>query len=64
MQKENPVIKNYILSSEKRILKENALNENTLLPEFVIEILKCRELSEQNKVLFYTFLLKILQTYH
>jgi len=27
MQKENPVIKNYIYSSKKRVLKENSLDK-------------------------------------
>lgn len=30
MQKENPVIKNYILSSKKRILEENPLSETVI----------------------------------
>lgn len=43
MQKGNPVIKNYILSSKKRILKENPLSET------IIETSLYHLLSEQSK---------------
>lgn len=54
MQKENSVIKNYILSSKKRILKEDTPNSksNFLTSEISIH----HELLEQNKVLLCLFL--------
>ena len=41
MQKKNPVIKNYILSSEKRILKNDYKNtyKNKVLKKIIFEIL-------------------------
>lgn len=50
MQKENPVIKNYILSSKKRILEENPLSET------VIETLLYRLPLEQSKDCVFLFL--------
>ena len=51
MQKPNPVIKNYIYSSEKRILKEYPVSKT-------IEISLYYSLSEQNKDYFYLFRLR------
>ena len=51
MQKENPVIKNYILSTEKRILKDNPPCKTTYS-----EILLYHSLSMQNKDFFSLFL--------
>ena len=53
MQKENPVIKNYILLSEKRVLEEKPLLEKTI---FDVEISLYHLLLEQNKVVFYSSL--------
>ena len=50
MQKENPVIKNYIYSSEKRIV---GTSESSIRPE----ISKYRIPLGQNTVYFYFFLL-------
>ena len=53
MQKENPVIKNYILSSKKRVLKENSPCLNKIN---FSEISLYHLLSKQNKALIYLFL--------
>ena len=52
MQKENPVIKNYILSSKKRVLDENPPLKSSPICS---EILLYHLLSEQNTVYFYFF---------
>lgn len=51
MQNNNPVIKNYILSEEKRIIGDEALFCTT-------DILKYHEPLEQNKVFLYFVLSK------
>ena len=56
MQKPNPVIKNYILSSEIKILED-------ILPKKTIETSLYRLLSEQNKVYSSLPPAKIQQTY-
>ncbi len=53
MQKENPVIKNYILSSEKRIIRDNTLS-NTISENYLYHT---REV--QNTVFLFLFLSKI-----
>lgn len=58
MQKQNPVIKNYILSSEKCILKEDAFSKN------ITETLKYRALLEQSMACFYPFPSRKEQKYH
>ena len=50
MQKQNPVIKNYILSSQKRFLTDK---------DQVTDNLKYHELLEQNTVCAYRVLLRI-----
>lgn len=50
MEKENPVIKNYIYSSEKRLIGES-------IPPIYPENLKCHTLSMQNKDYVFLFLL-------
>ena len=57
MQKGNSVIKNYILSSEPYLLKENH-------SKFTFEILKYHLLSKQNMDFSYCFLLRKSQKYH
>ena len=50
MQKKNPVIKDYILSSKRRILCENPPPENSLsISILLFEILLYRLFLEQNK---------------
>ena len=56
MQKENPVIKNYILVSKKRILKENPPYINKSISQYSDNLLY-HELSRQNKVYPFLFLL-------
>ena len=54
MQKKNPVIKNYIMSSKKRILHENPLYSKPIYSETLLY----RLFLEQNKGSFYFFLLR------
>ena len=54
MQKENPVIKNYILLSEKRILEENPLLKKTI---FETEISLYHSPLEQSMAVSYSSLL-------
>ncbi len=53
MKKENPVIKNYIFSSKKRVLKDNPLSKE---PTF--DTLLYRVPLGQNKDFSYLFLLR------
>lgn len=66
MEKENPVIKNYILSAERRVIYNDAPSKiKSILHQscgfkskpnaFTPENSLCRELLEQNKVSFYLF---------
>lgn len=57
MQKKNSVIKNYILSSKKRILKENSPLE-TLKTNPVFETSLYRLLLSQDMDFFFLFLLR------
>ena len=59
MQKENSVIKNYIYSSEKCILKD----EDAFSKTVTIETSRYRELSMQSMAYFYLFLLRREQMY-
>lgn len=52
MQKENPVIKNYIYSSKKRVLKDPLIKKPTF------DIYQYRVPLEQNKDFVYLFLLR------
>ncbi len=59
MQKKNPVIKDYILSSEKRILKESSLSKNeSVIAICYPEILLYRSLLRQNTDFLSLFLLR------
>lgn len=53
MEKENPVIKNYILSAERRVIYNDAPSKIKI--ESITENSLCRKLLEQNKVSFYLF---------
>lgn len=55
MEKENPVIKNYILSSERRIIKNDSPTKSKINMA-IIENSQCHELSKQNTVCFFLFL--------
>ena len=55
MEKENPVIKNYILSSEKRVISYDT-PPKSLIKSLLTESSKYHELLEQNKVFSYPFL--------
>ena len=57
MQKKNTVIKNYILSTKKRILKENTLSKKHLYISFIDNYLYHLPL-KQNKDFSYLFLLR------
>lgn len=54
MQKKNPVIKNYIISSNKRILKDESFST-----KITFDNLKYHVPLKQNKDLFFLFLSKI-----
>ena len=54
MQKKNPVIKNYILSTEKRILQENS--PYLIKDNFSIDNSKYHLLLKQNMDSFFLFL--------
>lgn len=55
MEKENPVIKNYILSSERRIIKNDSPSESKFNTT-IIENSQYHEPSKQNMVCFFLFL--------